>query len=241
VAAPPESWYVAFRSDTRTSFCTTVWRLVLHNLAADALVYSGIAGLCVQFTIGSGRVVYLDEVLWPCTPERSDMTTDTPNEHAASGTGAMTPLFHAGRPSPAAAQHEREATTTRTKSIIASFLFGIALLQASAADDPLIPAPLNAVLLKIQPGMSTNQVLALLSPSYPKVAGQMGTWSGQTGYFDYKLDDRFTLKVSCVMRHGKELVHDDLLFYVFDWKTKRRVDIKLYYWDGQSHKEPPKT
>jgi len=32
----------------------------------------------------------------------------------------------------------------------------LALLQASAADEPLIPAPLNDVLPRIQPGMSTE-------------------------------------------------------------------------------------
>ena len=127
------------------------------------------------------------------------------------------------------------------KSIIVSFVCCIALLQAIAADELLIPGPLNGVLLKIQPGMMTNQIVAILSRSYPKVAGHMGDWSGQTGYMDYRLDERFTLSVSSVMRDGRELVHDDLLFYVFDWQTKRRVDIRLYYWDGQSHKEPPRN
>jgi len=42
------------------------------------------------------------------------------------------------------------------------------------------------------------------------------------------------------MRDGRQLVHDDLLFYVFDWQTKRRVEIKLYFWEGQSRKEPVK-
>lgn len=85
--------------------------------------------------------------------------------------------------------------------------------------------------------MTTDQVLAVLSPSYPKVSGSTGVWSGQTGYFDYKLDERFTLSVSSIMREGKKLVHDGLLFYVFDRQTKRRVDINLYYWEHQSHKE----
>jgi hypothetical protein len=129
---------------------------------------------------------------------------------------------------------------SRMTSIIAFCICCLALLQAGAADEPLIPAPLNTVLLKVQPGMSTNQILAVLSPSYPKVSGHMGDWSGQTGYFEYKLDKRFTLSVSSIMRNGKELVHDDLLLYIFDWQTKRRVEIKLYSWDGQPRKDPPK-
>jgi hypothetical protein len=127
------------------------------------------------------------------------------------------------------------------KIIILIFLFCcITAVQVDAADEPLIPTSLNGLLLKIRPGMTTNQVLAVLSPSYPKVTARMGDWSGQTGYFDYKLDERLTLSMSSVMRDGRKLVHDDLLFYVFDWRTKRRVDIKFYYCDNQSHKEPSK-
>jgi hypothetical protein len=125
------------------------------------------------------------------------------------------------------------------KVIIVCFICCIALVQAIAEDEPLIPVPLNRVLLKIQPGMTTNQIVAILSRSYPEVGGHRGDWSGQTGYMDYRLDERFTLSVSSVMRDGRELVHDDLLFYLIDSQTKRRVDIKLYYWEGQSHKAPP--
>src|SRR5260221_8810359 len=114
----------------------------------------------------------------------------------------------------------------------------ITAVRVHAANEPLIPTPLNDVLLKIHPGMTTNQVLAVLSPSYPKVASRDGDWSGQTGYTDYKLDERFTLSVSSVIHEGRKLVRDDLLFYVFDFQTKRRVDIKLLYWEGQLHKEP---
>ena len=72
--------------------------------------------------------------------------------------------------------------------LICLFCF-IAAMHVHAADEPLIPTPLNDVLLKVSPGMTTNQVLATLSPSYPKVAGREGDWSGQTGYIDYKLDE----------------------------------------------------
>ena len=111
-------------------------------------------------------------------------------------------------------------------------------LQVHAAAEPLIPTPLNDVLFKIRPGITTNQVLAVLSPAYLNVVGRMGNWSGQTGYIDYKLDDRFTLSISSITRDGKKVVHDDLLMYLFDWQTKRRIDLKLYDLDGQSHKKP---
>ena len=118
------------------------------------------------------------------------------------------------------------------KSIFLTSVFCcIALLYTHAADEPLIPAALNGVLLKIHPGMSTNEVAAVLSPAYPKVTARTGDWSGQTGYIDYKLDERFTLSVSSITRGGKEVVHDDLLMYLYDWPAKQRVDLKVYYWE----------
>jgi hypothetical protein len=126
------------------------------------------------------------------------------------------------------------------KTIILTLLFCcLTALHTQAADEPLIPTPLNDMLLKIHPGMTTNQVVSALSTGYPKVAGRMGDWSGKTGYVDYKLDERFALSISSVTRNGKQVVHDDLVMYLYDWQSKRRVDIKLYYWKGQSHKTPP--
>jgi hypothetical protein len=122
-------------------------------------------------------------------------------------------------------------------TILAFLLCCGAFFQTRAADEPLIPLPSNAVVSKIHSGMSIHEVEAVLSTSYPKVAGHMGNWSGQTGYIDYKLDDRFTLSVSSITRDGKEVVHDEILMYLFDWSAKRRVDIKILDWD----KQPPKT
>ena len=93
------------------------------------------------------------------------------------------------------------------KHQIIAFLFCFGLLHSLAADEPLIPAALNAVLPKIHVGMTIREVEAALAPAYPKVKGQMGIWSGQTGYIDYKLDERHTLSVSSITRDGKEVVH----------------------------------
>ncbi len=81
--------------------------------------------------------------------------------------------------------------------------------------------------------MTIQEVEALLAPVYPNVKGQMGLWSGQTGYIEYKLDDRYTLSVSSITREGKEVVHDEILLYLKDWPSKRRLDIKIYEWDNQ--------
>jgi hypothetical protein len=117
------------------------------------------------------------------------------------------------------------------KHQIIAFLFCFGLLHSLAADEPLIPAALNAVLPKIHVGMTIREVEAALAPAYPKVKGQMGIWSGQTGYIDYKLDERHTLSVSSITRDGKEVVHDEILLYLFDWPTKRRLDLKIYEWE----------
>lgn len=125
------------------------------------------------------------------------------------------------------------------KHQIIAFLFCFGLLHSLAADEPLIPAALNAVLPKIHVGMTIREVEAALAPAYPKVKGQMGIWSGQTGYIDYKLDERHTLSVSSITRDEKEVVHDEILLYLFDLPTKRRLDLKICEWEKQADKEPP--
>ncbi len=124
------------------------------------------------------------------------------------------------------------------KHTILAFLFCFGLLHSHAADEPLIPAALNAILPRIHAGMTIREVEAVLAPAYPKVKGQMGNWSGQTGYIDYKLDERHTLSVSSITRDGKELVHDEILLYLYDWPSKRRLDLKIYEWEKQTAKKP---
>ena len=113
------------------------------------------------------------------------------------------------------------------KHTILALLFCIGLLHLHAADEPLIPAALNAVLPGIHAGMTIPEVEAVLSAAYPGVKGQTGHWSGQTGYVDYKLNERTTLSVSSITRDGKNVVHFEILFYIFDWPSKRRVDVQV--------------
>jgi hypothetical protein len=116
------------------------------------------------------------------------------------------------------------------------------LVEARAAGEPLIPAALNNVIGEIRPGMTRQQVEALLVAAYPGVSSGVSLWSGQSGYVAYKLDDRYTLSVASAHRVGDadrgEVVHDDLLFFVFDYQTKQRVDLKRYYWDEPSGRIP---
>ena len=116
-------------------------------------------------------------------------------------------------------------------------LFGVALLHSIAAEEPLIPVALNAVLPNIHSGMSIHDVEIALSAAYPNVKGHMGDWSGQTGYIEYKLDERYSLSVSSITRSGKEVVHDEIHIYLYDWPNRRRLDLKLFEWEKQGEKK----
>jgi hypothetical protein len=124
------------------------------------------------------------------------------------------------------------------KHVILAILFCVGLLHSGAVEEPLVPAALNAVLPKIHPGMSISEVETALSTAYPDVKGRMGNWSGQTGYIDYKLDERYALSVSSITRNGKEVVHDEILLYLFDWASKRRLDLKIFDWEKKADKVP---
>ena len=131
----------------------------------------------------------------------------------------------------------RQHSILLMKPILLALLLCIALPHLRATDEPLIPAALNAILPKIRAGMTVREVEAVLAPAFPGVKSQMGVWSGQTGYMDYKLDDKFTLSVSFATRKGGEVVHEDLLFYVFNHAAKHRVDIKSYFWESPAQKK----
>ena len=121
---------------------------------------------------------------------------------------------------------------------ILALLFCIGLLHSDAADEPLIPVALNAILPKIHARMTIPEVEAALAHAYPNVKGEMGFWSGQTGYIDYKLDERYTLSVSSITRDDKRVVHDEILLLLYDWPAKRRLDLKVYEWEKQPDNTP---
>lgn len=125
----------------------------------------------------------------------------------------------------------------KTTSIV--LLFCIGLMTLHAADEPFIPTALNAILPRIHAGMIIPEVEAELAPAYPKVKGTMSVWSGQSGYIEYKLDDRHSLSVSSITRDGKQVVHDKILFYLYDWPTKRRIDLAVYDWEKNDVKNLP--
>ena len=125
------------------------------------------------------------------------------------------------------------------KSLIAVILLCSAPLPSHAADEPLIPLQLNNLLPKLHARMTIREVEEILTKAYPGVKGQKGDWSGLTGYVNYKLDERRTLSISSMDIDGKLLVHDEILLYIFDWPSKRRVDVKIFDWAKPKPVEKP--
>ena len=120
------------------------------------------------------------------------------------------------------------------------------LLTAStgirAGDEPLIPEALNQRLPKIAAGMTVAEIEMALAPAYPKAKARLGVWSGQTGYIDIQLDDRFSISIAAENgRKGQTVVHKDILIYVFDQTQKRRLELREYEWDKVAAPAPEKV
>jgi len=103
--------------------------------------------------------------------------------------------------------------------------------QLFADDQPLTPLRLNALLPKVTAGMTSREVTELLAMAYPKVECHLGLWSGQTGYIDFKLDDRHAVSIAAASDPKRgTVVHNDIRIYVLDHPHKCRVEIKPYHW-----------
>jgi len=128
---------------------------------------------------------------------------------------------------------------------IVSFLCVVFLLPAvlsvRAADEPLIPASLNALLPKITAGMTHEDIKAVLSSAYPKLELQDGPWSGQTGYIGFKLDAQYSVMFSAKLgAKQREVVSSNAQISVFDRVHKLRLDIARYYWEKASDENASK-
>jgi hypothetical protein len=125
--------------------------------------------------------------------------------------------------------------------------FAILVLGASslfAADELLIPAPLNQVLTRIKPGMTGAEVKTVLVTAYPKALASLGDWDGMTGYVDFRLNERYSVSFSAHSPPGgapsesSARLGKNLLTYVFDHQLKHRLQIRDYQWDTPAEAEP---
>jgi hypothetical protein len=101
-------------------------------------------------------------------------------------------------------------------SILVYFLLAILIVSLPAwAEEPLLPPALNQILPKITAGLTSEQVASLLSEKYQGVKAVHGVWSGQSGFMDFILDERYRLSVSAVgtpQDSENPTVNKDLLF-----------------------------
>jgi len=87
---------------------------------------------------------------------------------------------------------------------------------ACAADEPLLPAPLNALLPKIAVGMKSEDIRAIVVKGYSESERADGPWSGQTGYLGFRLDDRFSFMIAAhTNRDGQRVVSQDARLRMF--------------------------
>jgi len=74
----------------------------------------------------------------------------------------------------------------------------------------------------IRGGMTPEEVGALLGAS-----GTMGRWSGQTGYFVYRLPTGEKVSVACIQtRQDTYCVHSNLTVYVQDGERGQKKRIR---------------
>ena len=110
-------------------------------------------------------------------------------------------------------------------------------LSAFAAEEPLFPDGVNQILGRIQPDMSEAQVEETVKFYYPDAVLTLGTWSGQSGYVEFKLTSRYSISIAEYNdpdNFDYRFVHADMILYVFDWELNQRINISFHNWDDET-------
>jgi len=122
------------------------------------------------------------------------------------------------------------------KTITAILVLTSIALAAGATDEPLLPDGVNQILGRIHPNMSEAEVEKIVKKIYPDAKTTTGPWSGQTGFVEFKLTARYSISVAEYndpKDFNLRFVHADMILYVYDWDTKRRINISFYKWDEE--------
>jgi len=130
------------------------------------------------------------------------------------------------------------------KTIMAITLIFSVALHAFAADEPLLPDGVNQILGRIRPNMSEAELEKLVKAHYPEAKATPSVWSGQTGYVEFKLTSRHSISVAEYKDpkgFKSRFVHAHMIFYVYDWELKRRINISFHKWDDETKKGAGKT
>ena len=103
-----------------------------------------------------------------------------------------------------------------------------------AADAPLMPDAINQILGRIEADMPEAKVEKLIQKYYPTAELRRSVWSGQTGYVEFKLTDRFSISIaeySDPKNHESRFVHANMILYVYDWVLQQRIKISFHKFD----------
>lgn len=133
------------------------------------------------------------------------------------------------------------------KTICATIAIVLFAFVAGAEDTPLMPDGVNQILGRIAPNMAEAKVEAIVKKYYPDAKRTLGSWSGQTGYVEFKLNKRYSISVAEYndpKDFESRFVHADMILYVYDWELKQRINISFHKWDqekkdGGKTSEPP--
>ena len=122
--------------------------------------------------------------------------------------------------------------------ILVSAIF-LSAVRLHADDQPLIPEPLNRILPRITADMRVADAVAVLTSVYPKLKLSGGAWSGQTGFLDYQLDERYSISFSAYNRPN-----DDVNFisktFLDDHIRKLRIELSYNEGNTSPNKKPKK-
>jgi ankyrin repeat protein len=113
-------------------------------------------------------------------------------------------------------------------------------LSPCAADEPLLPASVNQIIGRIRAKMPEAEVEKVVQAYYPTAKSTSGDWSGQTGYVEFKLTPRYSISIgeyNAPNDFSQRFVHADMLMYVYDGDTKRRINISVYQWENEKKME----
>jgi len=128
------------------------------------------------------------------------------------------------------------------KVLITVLCVTCAAFVAGAADEPLMPDGINQILGRVRPHMSEAELQRVVTKHYPDAKVVVGRWSGQTGYADVRLTDRFSISIAAYNAPNdfeSRFVHQDMTIYVYDWERKRRINLSFHNWDdGKKEDEP---
>ena len=122
------------------------------------------------------------------------------------------------------------------KTICAAIAIALFVCAAGAEDAPLMPDGVNHILGRIVPDMPEAAVAAIVTKYYPDATRNVGVWSGQTGYVEFKLTKRYSISVAEYndpKDFESRFVHADMILYVYDWELKRRINISFHKWDQE--------